>query len=133
MLTISSNIPRRYQMKLTVKKIMTNKEMKEIVSDESTSKSFKMRTLFDGGIDVKSISELLNVRYNFVYNIVSRHCLEQRIDDSSIEKHSNKGSELKESIIQLLKENPEIKVSEVSKQLGKNYNYVWKIMKEIKG
>lgn len=120
-------------MKLTVKKIITKSQITSIVSDESTSKSFKMRELFNGGLDVKEISNLLHVRYNFVYNIISRHCLEQRISESQIEKHSNKGSELKSTIENLIGENPDIKVSEVSKQLGKNYNYVWKIMKEIKG
>lgn len=118
-------------MKLTTSKKITKKEVETIVNSES-SKSQKMRDLFELGLDVKEIANHLEVRYNFVYNIISRYILEQRIDDSKIEKNSNKGSEFKESVRKLLEENKDIKVSEVSKILSKNYNYCWKIMKELK-
>lgn len=118
-------------MKLVKNTKPMNEDQKMDLLASDSSKSEKMRDLFDAGEDIKDIAHDLDVRYNFVYNVVSRHILKQGIPEENIEKNSNAGSNLKEEIIALLKEDPDMKVSEIAKTLNKNYNYVWKLHKEV--
>lgn len=93
-------------------------------TNNNKSKSQTMIELYSAGEDIKTIATKLNVRYNFVYNVVSNYC---RINDIELRTNKNKG-EKKEAIIALLKQGKSN--SEISKELKTNYQYVYKITKE---
>lgn len=102
---------------------MEEKKIKEILGSD-LSKSKKMLELYNGGLEIKEISKLMGVRYNFVYNVVSGFCMKNGVEV----RVGRKNGSVKEEIIRLLKEGKEIK--EISKELGKDYNYIWKVRKE---
>lgn len=111
-------------MKMKVEKTVTKKEIEAILKQE-VSKSSKMKELFLKGLDVKTISEIMNVRYNFVYNVVSNMIRIEGLDEQIVkETKENK----KDEIIKLLKEGKSN--VEISRILKCNYNYVWKIVNE---
>jgi len=105
--------------------LIKEKDVLKIVRNEELSKSERMKRLFDEGFEIKKISELMNVRYNFVYNVCSNYV---NINDIEVVKEKK---ESKRSII--IKEHLEGKTnSEISKLLKTNYNYVYKVVKEYK-
>lgn len=106
------------------KKVMDSK-VKAIVSNESTSKSAKMRELFNLGLDVKEIANIMNVRYNFVYNVVSNLVIVEGLSVVSNKKESKK-----DKVIELFNQGKSNK--EIAIELKTNYNYVYKIVKEYK-
>jgi len=115
---------------LSMKKVM-NQEVKmsqakvnQILNDE-TSKSKKMVALFELGLEVKEIANILNVRYNFVYNVVSNYC-----NVNQIQTVTNKKEGKKEKIVALFEEGKSLK--EISIELKTNYNYVFNVVKEYK-
>lgn len=104
---------------------MSKVAVDKLVADEGVSKSAKMKQLFAAGYSVKDIASIMNVRYNFVYNVVSN---EVRMKDITIEKTEK--SDKKKHIIDLHiagKNN-----TEISKELKTNYQYVYKVVKEYK-
>ena len=104
---------------------MTNKEITTIINN-ATSKSKAMIELYNGGLDIKQIAQVMDVRYNFVYNVISNHC---RMND--IELRTNKGNEnSKKVMIEKLFKEGKTNV-EISKELKTNYNYVYKITKQL--
>lgn len=104
--------------------IMTKKEIERIIKGEG-SKSSKMKELYNGGLEIKEIANLLGVRYNFVYNVISNEC---RVNDIELRTNKNRGGK-KEEIIRLFKEGKSN--SEISKELKTNYQYVYKVVKEV--
>ena len=104
---------------------MTNKEITTIINNAS-SKSKAMIELYNGGLEIKQIATAMDVRYNFVYNVISNHC---RMND--IELRTNKGNEnSKKVMIEKLFKEGKTNV-EISKELKTNYNYVYKITKQL--
>jgi len=111
-------------MMMKVEKKLEKKEVEKILKAE-VSKSEKMKILFKGGLEVKEIAELMNVRYNFVYNVVSNMIRVNDLENSVIkEEKENK----RKDIVKLLKEGKSN--IEISKELKCNYNYVWKVVNE---
>lgn len=111
--------------KLNVIEKSSTAKIEKITSNTSISKSQKMKDLFELGLEIKEIATIMNVRYNFVYNVVSNHVRINDIETTSVERSSRKNE-----IIDLFfsgKTNVEI-----SKELKVNYNYVFKIIKEYK-
>lgn len=109
----------------TIETKMSKAAVEKLVADETVSKSSKMKQLFAAGYSVKEIASLMNVRYNFVYNVVSN---EVRMKDITVEKTEK--SDKKKNIIDLHiagKNN-----TEISKELKTNYQYVYKVVKEYK-
>ena len=105
--------------------IMTNKEITTIINN-AASKSKAMIELYNGGLEIKEIATAMDVRYNFVYNVISNHC---RMND--IELRTNKGNEnSKKVMIEKLFKEGKTNV-EISKELKTNYNYVYKITKQL--
>ena len=47
-------------------------QLKSILAEDST-KSAKMRQLYDLGLDLAEIAKALNVRYQFVWNVIDIH------------------------------------------------------------
>jgi len=112
-------------IKLNVKEKLNKEGIEKILQDETLSKSKKMIKLFEGGLDVKTISELMNVRYNFVYNVVNNYLIKEGLHDKIIkEKRASK----KDDVIRLWLDG--LSVIDIAKKLKTNYNYVWKICNE---
>ena len=103
---------------------VTKKAITEVLNSEA-SKSAKMKALFDLGLEVKEIATVMEVRYNFVYNVISNYC-----NMNGIEVVKNKKAGKKDEIIKLYlagKSNKEISVD-----LKTNYNYVFNVLKTFK-
>jgi transposase-like protein len=114
-----------YGMKQSDVKI-TKTELKkgvDAIKATKASKSDQMKQLFGLGLDIKQIAEIMNVRYNFVYNVISNYV---RVNDVKVEQ--TKKISRKDDIIKLYK-NGKTRV-EISKTLKCNYNYVFKVTKD---
>lgn len=103
---------------------LTTKQVQKVIQGDG-SKSAKMKTLFEAGMEIKEIATLMDVRYNFVYNVVSNHI---NMNGLAVEKN-NKASK-KDEIIKLYLENKSNK--EISIELKTNYNYVFNTIKQYK-
>lgn len=113
-------------MKKVVGKITgLDKKVQGIVSDENMSKSAKMKSLFDLGIPVKEISDIMGTRYNFVYNVVSNY-----VNMNGIEIEYSKKVSKKDLIVELFNQGKSNK--EISIELKVNYNYVFNTLKDYK-
>ena len=66
---------------------MTKNAIEKILKAEG-SKSSKMKELYNGGLEIKEIATLLNVRYNFVYNVISNEC---RVNDIELRTNKSRG------------------------------------------
>ena len=95
---------------------MTNKQ-----TTKSNTKSGKMIKSWSEGKDLSSIAKSLNVRYNFVYNVVSRYCKKHGLE---MDTHSNKGESKKSQIIDLYF-NKKMSMNKIAKTLNTNTSYVW--------
>ena len=102
----------------------TKKQIANVLKGEG-SKSQKMKDLFDLGLEVKEIANLMDVRYNFSYNVISNY-----ININEIETEQEEKSEKKQAIIDLF--NQGMKKVDISKTLKTNYNYIFKVVKEYK-
>ena len=107
--------------KLNATKISETKITSILTSE--TSKSQKIKLLFDSGLTVKEISERLQIRYNFAYNVISNY-----ININDIETETEAKVSKKDEILSLFSEGKSNK--EISKLLKTNYNYVCKVLKE---
>lgn len=88
-----------------------------------TSKSTKMKQLFDLGLDIKEIAQIMGTRYNFVYNVVSNYVNVESIPVSHTQAESKK-----QLIIDLFVAGKSNK--EIAKELKLNYNYIYKVVRE---
>jgi transposase-like protein len=100
-----------------------NEKVNKILNGEG-SKSKKMLDLYNEGLQVGEIAKLMGVRYNFVYNVVSNDC---RKNGNEVRVTRKQGT-VKTSIIERIDEGKTN--TEISKELGVNYNYVFKVRKE---
>lgn len=114
-------------MKLENVKVSKNvdKKVEEILSNTNSSKSQKMKDMFDLGLEVKEICKLMNVRYNFVYNVISNYVI---INDLKVV--TTKVNSKKDKVVELFNQGKSNK--EIAIDLKTNYNYVYKITKELK-
>lgn len=102
-----------------------DKKIETIVQNEGTSKSSKMKELFQLGLEVKEIASIMNVRYNFVYNVISNQVIVEGLEVETSKKESKK-----DKVKELFEQNKSIK--EIAIELKTNYNYIYKIVKELK-
>jgi hypothetical protein len=112
-------------MKKSIGTKITGAEVAEIVG-KAISKSAKVRELFDGGLEIKEISAALEIRYNFAFNVLQNYI---NINDIEVEKSVR--SSKRDEIVVLLQSG--MSLADISKQTKTNYNYIWKINKELKG
>ena len=104
---------------------MKQNEIQKIISN-ATSKSKAMIELYNGGLEIKEIANAMQVRYNFVYNVISNHC---RMNDVELRTNKTNENSKKVMIEKLFKEG---KTNiEISKELKTNYNYVYKVTKAL--
>jgi predicted transcriptional regulator len=104
---------------------LTAAAIKKVLADESTSKSSKMKALFDAGFTVKEIAAHMQVRYNFAYNVISNYVNMQAIELEVVAKDNKK-----EKIIEMHLQQKSNK--EISIELKTNYNYVYNTIKSYK-
>lgn len=109
---------------MTVKKI-SEAAIKKIVGNEELSKSKKMIELYKLGVEIKEVAVIMEVRYNFVYNVVSNYC---NMNNETIATTKKEGK--KEKIIAMYLEGKSNK--EISIELKANSNYVFNTLKEYK-
>ena len=105
---------------------MKQNEINKLLNDTTLSKSQKFITLYNEGLEIKEIASLFNVRYNFVYNVVSNYC---RMNEIELRTNQVKGSSKKVMIEELFKQGKSN--TEIAKELKTNYNYVYKITKQL--
>ena len=104
---------------------MTKNAMNKVI-EGAVSKSKAMVELYNAGCEIKEIAEAMQVRYNFVYNVVSNYC---RMNDVELRTNKENGNSKKAMIAKLFKEGKSN--TEIAKELKTNYNYVYKITKEL--
>ena len=100
-----------------------DKKVDAIMNQEGLSKSGKMKELFRLGLEIKEIADMVGVRYNFVYNVVSNMVIVE-----GIEVEQTKQSSKKDAVWALLDQGKTAK--EIAVELKTNYNYVYKLRKE---
>lgn len=83
--------------------------------------------MYNDGKEIKEIATAMNVRYNFVYNVISNYC---RMNSVELRTNKNNEDSKKAKIIELLSTGKT--KTEVATELKCNYNYVFKIEKEMK-
>ena len=104
---------------------MTNKKITTIINN-AASKSKAMIELYNEGLEIKQIAQAMDVRYNFVYNVVSNYC---RMNDVELRTNKENGNSKKVKIEELFKQGKSN--TEIAKELKTNYNYVYKITKAL--
>lgn len=102
---------------------MKKEEIRKVIEAEG-SKSSKMLKLYNEGLEIGDIAKLMNVRYNFVYNVVSNDC---RKSGTEVRVTKKQGT-VKTAIIKCIEEGKTN--TDISKELSVNYNYVFKVRKE---
>lgn len=101
-----------------------SKETKLILESDS-SKSNKIKLLFGIGYSVKEIASMLNIRYNFAYNVVSNNCNINNIDVVKT-KTTNKSDLIIDLYLQ------QVSSKQIAKQLQTNINYVYQTINKYK-
>ena len=97
------------------------------MAKKESSKSMQMIDMYNNGMQIKEIATKMNVRYNFVYNVISNYC---RMNEVELRTNRDKADSKKSQIIALLQAGKT--KTEVATELKCNYNYVFKIEKEMK-
>ena len=104
---------------------MKQNEIQTIINN-ATSKSKAMVELYNAGCEIKQIAQAMDVRYNFVYNVVSNYC---RMNEVELRTNKENGHSKKAQIAELFAQGKSN--TEIAKELKTNYNYVYKITKEL--
>lgn len=91
---------------------------------EKETKSKQMLNLYNSGMAIGDIAKKMGVRYNFVYNVVSTHCMKEGTEV----RVGRKNGSVKAEIVKRLEQGMDLK--EISKETGTLYNYCWKVRKE---
>jgi hypothetical protein len=115
-------------MKAANQKTVSNERevaIQKIVTDESLSKSKKMIAIYLLGVEIKEVAVIMNVRYNFVYNVVSNHC---NVTGTKIVTTKKEGKN--DLIVAMYLQGKSNK--EISIDLKTNYNYVFNTIKQYK-
>lgn len=94
-----------------------------IMGDTTSSKSGKIKALFNLGMEVKEIATMMGVRYNFVYNVVSNMVIVEGVAVETSKRESKK-----DQVWGLLDQGKTTK--EIAIELRTNYNYIYKLKKE---
>lgn len=100
---------------------MEKAKIKKIV-EQDISKSQRMIQLYNEGMEVKDIANVMGTRYNFVYNVVSNYCRMNDLSMRVVEKENKKATII--TLIEAGKSNVEI-----SAETKCCYNYVFGVRK----
>jgi len=110
---------------LNVKTNKNTDQEVQVVLNQENSKSQKIKNLFQLGLTIKEVSVIMNVRYNFVYNVISNQVITDGIKIDNTQK-INKKDLVREQVTQGKS------IKEIAIDLKTNYNYIYKLVKEIK-
>lgn len=102
-----------------------DKKVSEVLDNKESSKSQKIKDLFQLGLELKEIADLIGIRYQFVYNVISNYIIMEELEVDNTKPINKK--DLVRDLVRQGKSNKEISV-----ELKTNYNYVYKLVKEIK-
>ena len=72
---------------------ISKEEIGKIRDNNNLSKSKRMIEMYLGGLDIKEISIEMNVRYNFVYNVLSNYCRMNDLELRRVKRNSKKISD----------------------------------------
>lgn len=97
----------------------------ETIKAAESSKSAKMKQLFELGLSIKEIAGHMECRYQFAYNVISNW-----VNTAGIEVTIEERASKKDVIIDLYNQGRTNK--EISVELKVNYNYVFKVLKDYK-
>jgi hypothetical protein len=84
--------------------------------EAQVSKSAQIRRLLDDGKTISEVADIVGVRYNFVYNVASRHM-------DKLPTRQQEGKSQSARIREMLDEGKT--VTEIKKALGLDYNFVY--------
>lgn len=104
---------------------VTKAAVAKVVGQEELSKSARMKELFDMGLPIKEIAAVMDVRYNFAYNVITNYA-----NMNGIKIQAAKKTGKKDLIIKAYLEGKTNK--EISIELKTNYNYVFNVLKAYK-
>ena len=93
---------------------------------KSNTKSSTMIELWVSKKSISDISKELKVRYNFVYNVVSRYCRKNNI---TMDTH-NPQTSTKKSVIIDLYFNQKLSMNKIAKKINTNTSYVWSVVND---
>ena len=93
---------------------------------KSNTKSERMLKLYAKDLSISDIAKELKVRYNFVYNVVSRNCKKNGVEMNT---HNPQTSTKKSQIIDLYF-NSKLSMNKIAKQLNTNTSYVWMVVND---
>ncbi len=97
----------------------------ETIKSAESSKSAKMKQLFELGLSIKEIAGHMECRYQFAYNVISNW-----VNTAGIEVTVEERTSKKDVIVALYNQGRTNK--EISVELKVNYNYVFKVLKDYK-
>lgn len=116
-------------MKLEVSTVLTKEEVAAVVlemAEGRISKGACIRALFAGGLSVKEIAQVTEIRYNHVYNVIKNEVV---VNGLEVVKTGRGGANSKKAqIVRLLQEGKSI--TEIANELQCLYNYVWQVAKK---
>lgn len=95
----------------------------ETIKAAESSKSAKMKQLFELGLSIKEIAGHMECRYQFAYNVISNW-----VNTAGIEVTVEERTSKKDVIVALYNQGRTNK--EISVELKVNYNYVFKVLKD---
>ena len=115
-------------MKITTTNKSAQAKTIKSYQNKEIKKSEAIRELFKAGVDVKSIADILEIRYQHAYNTIQNAIYKGEIDQSKIEVNV-RTADKKIKITELLAEGKTPK--EIAIELKSNINYIYKIKKEL--
>lgn len=116
-------------MKLSNIKQLNEETLKQetikVLTDESLSKSAKIKKLFSFGYETREIAKILNIRYNFAYNVLANQIIIEGLAVETVKQESKK-----DLIISQFKAGNTPKTIAIN--LKTNLNYIYKVINEYK-
>lgn len=109
-----------------VKKVNNEEREVNTMNTQTTTKSQKIRELYDEGKSISEISRIMNVNYSFVYQTIKKYCDKIGKEFITRENKETKSQKIRELYLRGLS------ISQISKELQTNYNYVWSIVNKMK-
>ena len=93
---------------------------------KSNTKCEQMLKLYAKDISISDIAKELKVRYNFVYNVVSRNLKKQGLEMNT---HNPKTVSKKSQIVSLYFDS-QLSMNKIAKKLNTNTSYVWQVVND---
>lgn len=110
--------------KLNSTNTLTQETVKTLIEDTNKSKSKKIIELFENSYEINEIAKLLDIRYNFAYNVINNYI---NVNDIEIEENSRNSKKVE--IFELFEKDATVK--EIAKLTKSNMNYIYKLRKEF--